>query len=83
MLGKDRALQTWEDVASSSPGLTSTSLTFSVVVMAIAIMTKMRRVGGRRKKKVKWMMGKAGFFSDNLCVRELCGSCDLSTRKEF
>lgn len=51
MLGKDWALQTWEDVASASPGLTSTSLTFSVVVMAIAIMTKMRRVGGEERKK--------------------------------
>ncbi len=78
--GKRQALQTWVGVASTSPGLKSASLTFRVVVMAIAVMTKMRRVGERRKKNVKWMMGEAGFFPGNLGSREKGWSCDLCTK---
>lgn len=49
----------WEGVASASPGLKSTSLTFNV--MAMAVMTKWGGVRGTKKKNMKWMMGKAAF----------------------
>lgn len=67
-------------MASASPGLTSTTVTFSVVVMVMVVRTKWRRQGHEERKEWNGWWEKLFSSTATFSVREYCWSCDLSTK---
>lgn len=67
-------------MASASPGLTSTTVTFSVVVMVMVVRTKCRRQGHEERKEWNGWWERLFSSTATFSVREYCWSCDLGTK---